>query len=71
MSAPERAQKGPAGYWMDNFPSGPAGPLIAALCGCRNETAYFCLCNWAHVGLYGPAQTPVGRSQYLFARRLM
>ena len=48
-----------------SFPSGPTGLLIAALCGCRNETAFFCLCNWARVGLCGPAQTPVGRSQYL------
>lgn len=56
---------------MDSFPSGPAGPLIAALWGSRNETAYFCLCNWARIGLCAPAQIPVGCLQYLFARRLL
>lgn len=66
----EDAEK-PRRAWMDSFPSGPAGPLIAALWGSRNETAHFCLCNWARVGLCGPAQIPVGYLQYLFARRIL
>ncbi len=68
---PREGTERPRRVLMDSFPSGPAGPLIAALWGSRNETAYFCLCNWARVGLCGPAQIPVGCLQYLFARRLM
>lgn len=62
---PREGTERPRRVLMDSFPSGPAGPLIAALWGSRNETAYFCLCNWARVGLCAPAQIPVGRSQYL------
>ena len=62
---PREGAERPRRVLMDSFPSGPAGPLIAALLGSRNETAYFCLCNWARVGLCGPAQIPVGRLQYL------
>ena len=68
---PREGTERPRRVLMDSFPSGPAGPLIAALWGSRNETAYFCLCNWARVGLCGPAQTPVGCLQYLFARQLL